>query len=75
MKCHECNTTIEKKYKSKHEQSKKHKYFANLVLSRCVIKDMAVDKFKDAITLYNNEHIKKIDIFTVWVYFQVDDMY
>ena len=73
MKCNECNTIIKKKYKSKHDQSKEHKYFADLVLNTYVIKGIGVNKFKDTITLYYNEHTKKFDIFTFYVYFKVDD--
>ena len=52
MKCHEINTTIKKKNKSKHEQTKKHKSFSNLVLYKYTIKDIAVDKFEDVLTSY-----------------------
>ena len=69
--CHEGNTTI--KGKTKREQTKKHKYFSNLVLNKYVTKDIVVDKFKDAITPYYIEHIKKFNILTVYVYFKVDD--
>ena len=74
VKCHECNTTIrEKQNKTKHEQSKKHKYFSNLVLNRYIVKDKAVDKFKDVISSYYNEHIKKIHTFSVVIYWDIDD--
>ena len=43
MKCNECNTTIKKRYKTKHEQSKKHKYFSILVLIYYVTNDIAVE--------------------------------
>ena len=74
IRCEECYAIIKKRYKSKHEQSKKHKCFSNLFLKKFVIKYIAVDKIKDAITAYYNEHIKNIKIFTVSVYCQVDDM-
>ena len=57
-KCKDCNTTIKKKNKTKHEQPKKYKYFSNLLLNKYVIKDIAVDKFKVVVTQYCNEHIK-----------------
>ena len=72
MKCHDCNTTI--KNKTKHEQTKKHNFFSNLVSNKYVIKDVYTNKFKYVITSYYNEHIKKFDIFTVCVYWKVDDM-
>ena len=52
MKCHECNTTIKKKKKTKYEQSKENKHFSNLVLNKYIVKDIAVGKFKDIITSY-----------------------
>ena len=52
MKCHESNTTMKKKNETKLEQTKKHKYFSNLVLNKYVIKDIPIDKFKDVITQY-----------------------
>ena len=51
--------------KTNHEQTKKHKYFCKLVLNNYIVKDIAVDKFKDIITSYCNEHIKKIHTFSV----------
>ena len=72
MKYYECITTIKKKNKTKHEQTKKHKYLSNSVSNKYVKKDRAVDKFKHVLTSYYNKHLKK-DIFTVYVYWKVDD--
>ena len=68
MKCHECNTTIKKKNKTKYEQTKKHKCFSNLVFNKYVVKDVDFDKFKDFITSYYNERAKKL-IFPLCVCF------
>ena len=57
-RCRECDTISKKKNKTKQDQSKKDKYFSNLILNKYVIKDIPVDKFKD-ITQYYNKHIKK----------------
>ena len=74
IKCHESNTTIKKKNKTRHEETKKYKYFYKLVLNIYIVKDIAVDKFKDIITSYYKEHLKEFDFFTVCVYWKVDDI-
>ena len=50
MKCQQCNTTVKKENKAKHEQSKTHKFFSILVLKKYVVKDIAIDTLKDVIT-------------------------
>ena len=50
MKCQVCNTILKKKNKTKHDQTKKHKYFSNLVLYKNIVKDIACDNFEDAMT-------------------------
>ena len=60
MKCHDCNTTIKKKNKTRHELSKKHKFLSDLILNKNVVKDIGVDRFKDVITSYFNKHIKNL---------------
>ena len=73
MKCHGSKTTLKKKNKTKIEQSKKHNFFSNLVLNKYIVKDIAVDNFKYVITSYYNEHIKKVQDFTLAIYWDVDD--
>ena len=38
-----------------------------------MVKDTAVDKFKNIITSSYNEHMKKFHIFTVIIYWDADD--
>ena len=73
MNCYECNTTIGKKNKTKHEVSKNHKKVSNLALNKYVVKNMAVDKLKDVITSHYNEHIKNFHAFSVVVYWDIND--
>ena len=71
MECDIKNTTI--KNIPQHERSKKHKYFSNLVLNWYFVKDLAVDKVEDNITLHYNEHRKKLHSFCVVIYWDIDD--
>ena len=54
-----------KRNKTKHNQSKKHKYYSNLVINRYVIKNVEVIKFKDLFNPYFIEHTRKFNFFTV----------
>ena len=46
-RCELCSTILQKRNKTKHNQSKKHKYYSNLILNRYVIKNVKVNEFKD----------------------------
>ena len=35
-----CNTIVQKRNKTKHNQTKKNKYYSSLILNRYVIKDV-----------------------------------
>ena len=50
--CELCNSVVQKRNKTKHNQTKKHKYYSNLILNRYVIKNVEVNKFKDEFNLY-----------------------
>ena len=65
--CDICLSKIRKRNKNKHEQSKKHKYFSNLIIDKYIIKNDKIDKFKDIIQSYCDKHEKKFDNFTVCV--------
>ena len=45
--CELCNSKLLKRDKTKHNQTKKHNYYPNLILNRYVIKDVEVVSFKD----------------------------
>ena len=51
-RCELCNTIVQERYRTKHNQSKKQKYYSNLILNRYVIKDVEVAKFKDVFDPY-----------------------
>ena len=59
--------------KKKHYQSRKQKYYSNLILNRYVIKNVVVNKFKDVFNLYFKAHSKQINFFTLCVYLRFDD--
>ena len=56
-----------KRSKNKHEQSKKHKYFSNLIINRNIVRNPESDKFRDIIQSYYDKHKKKSDNFSVCV--------
>ena len=57
--CNICPTKIKKKRnKNKHEQSKKHKYFSNLIMNKYILKNDEIDKFKDILQSYYDSHKK-----------------
>ena len=60
FRCELCNTFLQERYKTKHNQSKKHKYYSNLILNRYVMKDVEVIRFEDIFNPYFIEHTKKI---------------
>ena len=60
-RCELCNVVLRKRNKTKHNQSKIHKYYSNLTLNRYVIKDVEVAKFKDLFDPYSIHHSRKIN--------------
>ena len=51
----ECNISLtkrKKRSKDKHEQSKKHKFFSNLILNKYIVRNPEIDKFKDTLQSY-----------------------
>ena len=47
--CNICLTKIKKRNKDKYEQSKKFKYFSNLILNNYFVRNPEIDDFKDII--------------------------
>ena len=58
--CELCNTILLKRNKTKHNQTKKHKYYTNVILNRYVLKNVEVIKFKDKFNPYFYRTYKKI---------------
>ena len=67
-RCELCNGNLLKKNKTKHNQSKKHKYYSNLILNRYLIKDVEVNKFNDILNPYFTAHSEQFYFFEVRVY-------
>ena len=65
-KCDICLIKIKKRNKNKHQQSKKHKYFlSNLIINKYIVRNDEIEKFKDILQSYYDEHKKKFNEFTV----------
>ena len=47
---------MKKRNKDKHEQSRKHKYFSNLILKKYIVRNSQIGDFKDIIQPYYNNH-------------------
>ena len=58
-------TKIKKRRKDKHEQSKKHNYFSNLITNKYNIKNGEIDKFKDIIQSYYDKQKNLITLLYV----------
>ena len=52
--CNICLTKMKMRKKNKHEQSKKHIYFSNLIMNKYIIKNNEFYKQKDIIQPYYN---------------------
>ena len=44
--CSICLSEIKNKNKKKHEQSKKHKYFSNLIINKYIVRNPEIDNCK-----------------------------
>ena len=63
----DCLTKIKNRNKNKHEQSKKHKCFSNLIINKYIVRNVEIDEFKEILPSYYDKQKKKIDNFTVRV--------
>ena len=66
-RCEICNTNVQERYRKKHNQSRKHKSYSNLMLNRHVQKDVQVVKFKDAFNTYLTKHLKNQFFHSVYI--------
>ena len=67
MKCEICHSLIQRKNKTKHDNTKKHKYYSNLILNTYFVNDVKLDEYKDLLSKYFFDHMKKFNSFTVRV--------
>ena len=66
--CSICLAKIKKRNKNKHEKSMKHRYFlSNMIVNKYIVKNNDINKFKDILQSYCNEHKKKFNEFTVTI--------
>ena len=73
-RCEICDTYLLKRNKTKHNQSKKHKfYYSNLIFNRYVMKNVEVSKFKDVFDPYYIEHTRKFNFSTVSIILRLYD--
>ena len=73
MKCEICYSIIQSRNKTKHVNSKKHKYYSNLTLNTYFVKDVKLNEFQDAMSKYYYDHMKQFNSFTVRVYWKVNN--
>ena len=72
--CNICLTKIKNQNKNRHEQSKKHKYFPNLIINKYIAQKPEIDNSRDIIQSYCDKHKKKFDNFSVCVMWKKNDV-
>ena len=71
MKCEICHSLIQRKIKTEHDNSKKHKYCSNLFSNTYTVKDVKLDEF-NVLSKYYFDHMKEFNSFSVRVYWNVN---
>ena len=73
--CDICLAKIKKRNKNKHEKSLRHRYFlSNNIVNKYIVKKDDIDKFKDILQSYCDEHKKKFNEFTVMIIWKKSGM-
>ena len=72
--CNICLTKMKKQNRNRHNQSKKHIYFSNLIINKYILKNDEIIKFKDILQSYYDEHKKKFNEFTVYLIWKKNNM-
>ena len=72
--CNICLIKIKKQNKSRHEQSKKHKYFSNLIINKYIVRNPELSNFKDTFQLCYDQHKKKFDNLSICVMWKKVDV-
>ena len=73
-RCELCNTILQERYKTKHNQSKKHKCYSILIINRYDIKDFEVTRFNDLFNPYFIKHTKKFNFFLIYISLRLSDL-
>ena len=72
--CNLCLSEKTNKNRKKHEQSKRHRYFSNLIINKNMIRNPEIDKFRGIIQSDYDKHKRKFDDFTVCVMWKKNDI-
>ena len=64
--CDICSNRIKKRNRIKRKQSKKPKYFSNLIMNKYTVINYEIDKYKDILQSHYDKHNRKIDNIIVW---------
>ena len=73
--CYICLAKIKKRNKNKHEKLMKHRYFlSNMMVNKYIVKINDINKFKNILLSYCDEHEKKFNEFTVTIIWKKNDM-
>ena len=73
--CDICLAKIKKQNENKHEKLMKHRYFlSNNIVNKYIVKKDDIDKFKDILQSYCDEHKKKFNKITVMIVWKKNDM-
>ena len=72
-RCELCNTIVQNRNKTEHNQTKKHKHYSSLILNRYVIKNLEIIKFKDIFSPHFTAHTSKFNFFTVSILLRLCD--
>ena len=73
-KCNIYLPRIKKRSKNKHEQSKKHNNFSNLIIKKYIVRNPEIYKFREIIQPYYNKHEKRFDIFSICIMWKENDI-
>ena len=73
--CDICLAKIKKRNKNKHEKSMKQRYFlSNMIVIKYIIKNKDINKFKNILQSYYDEHKKKSNESTLRIIWKKNDM-
>ena len=73
--CDICLAKFKKRNKNEHEKSMKHRYFlSNMIVKKHIVKNIDINKFKDILQSYNDEHKKKFNKYTVTSFWKKNDI-
>ena len=73
--CDICLAKIKKRNKNKHEKSMKHRYFlSTMIVNKYIVKNNDINKLKDLLQSYSDEHKKKFNEIIVRIIWKENDV-